>query len=46
MENDKAVQLGLVLIGLALLEGNGNTYVRREIREVIEELKKELGLRK
>ena len=39
-------ELATYLIGLALLEANGKTFVSREIREVIEELKQELNLKK
>lgn len=37
--------LATYLIALAILESNGQTYVSREIREVIEQLRIELGLR-
>lgn len=37
--------LATYLVALAILESNGKTYVSREIREAIEQLKIELGLR-
>lgn len=37
--------LALYLLALAILEGNGKTYVSKEIREAIELLQNELGLK-
>lgn len=34
------------LIGLALLEANGKTFVNREIREVISKIEEELDIKK
>ena len=44
MTSDKVGSLALYLIGLAILEKNGQTYVSKEIREAIKELKQELEL--
>lgn len=41
---DNTSSLALYLIALAILEGNGNTYVSREIREAMRQLQYELGL--
>lgn len=41
----KASAMASYLIALAILESTGNTYVQREIREVMTEIKKELGFK-
>lgn len=40
---NRAEALSLYLVGLAILQGNGKTYVNYEISEVMEAIKKELG---
>ena len=42
----RAQALASYLIALALLEQSGDTYVKREIRESLDEIKRELGLKK
>jgi hypothetical protein len=42
----RAEALASYLVGLAILEQTGNTYVQREIRAVLEEIQKELKLKK
>jgi hypothetical protein len=42
----RAEALAGYLVGLALLEQTGDTYVKKEIREVLDEIKRELGLKK
>ncbi|WP_264371378.1 hypothetical protein [Virgibacillus necropolis] len=37
--------LALYLIALAMLEANGQTYVSREIREAMNQLQYEIGLK-
>ncbi|WP_264371398.1 hypothetical protein [Virgibacillus necropolis] len=43
---DKTNALSTYLVALALLERNGDTYVRREIRETMDLIKQELGTKK
>lgn len=45
MANNRIGSLALYLIGLAILENNGETYVNKEIREAIKEIKQELELK-
>ncbi|WP_018394540.1 hypothetical protein [Bacillus sp. 37MA] len=45
-EHNRAHALAAYLQALAILETNQNTYVNREIREVINEIKAELNLKK
>lgn len=42
--DNQTYALATMLVGLAILQGNGVTYVNREIAEVIERLKLELAL--
>lgn len=43
MENETHT-LAIYLIALAILQGNGKTYVNHEITDVLERMKIELGL--
>ncbi|MFC7063963.1 hypothetical protein [Halobacillus seohaensis] len=46
MEKDRGSMLATYLVGLAILESNGQTYVRQEIREAMSAIKKELEIKK
>jgi hypothetical protein len=43
--DSKASAMASYLIALAILEKTGNTFVQREIREVMAEIRKELGFK-
>lgn len=45
MGGNTSETLALYLIALAILEANGDTYVSREIREALDILRYELGLK-
>lgn len=43
--DSKAAAMASYLVALAIMEKTGNTYVQREIREVMSEIRKELGFK-
>lgn len=45
-DNIRAQALASYLMALALLEKTGKTYVSREIRQTLDEIQAELGLKK
>ncbi|WP_428909057.1 hypothetical protein [Niallia sp. Krafla_26] len=42
---DRANILAIYLVGLAILQGNGKTYVHREIETAMKEIQKEMNLK-
>lgn len=44
MGGNKSHTIALYLIALALLEGNGRTYVSKEIREALAMFRNEIGI--
>ena len=45
-KSERAQALADYLKALAMLEQTGKTYVNQEIRQVLEEIQRELGLKK
>lgn len=45
-KNERSLALSVYLIALALLESNEQTYVRREIQRVMDEIELTLSLNK